>query len=63
MKFTVEIETPSRRKPVTRADDLKERAALQQTLLQVVEAVSNCGRYEGTATGEGATAKFGYSDE
>ncbi|MGY4608993.1 hypothetical protein ACVW16_007405 [Bradyrhizobium sp. USDA 4474] len=54
------IETPARGKPVTRVDDVAERAAIQQALLQVVGAVSNRGAYEGSVTGSGAQGEFTY---
>lgn len=59
-EFIVRITTPARRKPATRAEDIQERARIQQTLLQIAGAVSNCAKYEGTATGAGANAKCGY---
>jgi hypothetical protein len=59
-KFTVTIETPTRHRPKSRAEDIRERAALQSALLQIVGAVSNCGSYNGTVSGGTATGEFTY---
>jgi hypothetical protein len=58
--FIVSIVTPTPSKPATRDDDVRERAAIQQALLQIVGAVSNRAAYEGSITGGSAEAEFSY---
>jgi hypothetical protein len=60
MKFVVTITTPTRSKPNNRPADVRERAAIQQALLQVVGAVSNCGTYEGSVAGGTAKGEYSY---
>jgi hypothetical protein len=60
-KFVVEIITPTRSKPATRAEDVLERSMLQSSLLTIVGQISNCGNYQGQVTGHGGVvAKFEY---
>ena len=62
--FTLTIMTPARRKPQSRADDVTERARLQELLLTVASIVSNTGSYAGDATGaRGGRAEFTYEVE
>jgi len=63
--FIVTITTPSRRRPKGAGpSDVTERGRIQECLLQVVQAVSNCSAYDGVATGPmGGQAEFGYHDD
>jgi hypothetical protein len=59
--FTLTITTPTLRHPNTRADDVTERARIQELLLTVASMVSNTGSYAGDATGaRGGCAEFTY---
>ena len=58
--FSITIITKARHKPTSRTDDVRERAAIQQALLQVVGAVSNTGAYSGSISGGAATGEFSY---
>jgi hypothetical protein len=59
--FVLTITTPASRQPATRADDVTERARLQELLLTVASIVSNTGAYTGDATGaRGGRAEFTY---
>jgi hypothetical protein len=61
--FTIRIETPSKRKPQTRPDDVAERAQIQRALLTIVSAVSNNGSYAGSVTSGTAQAEYSYEEE
>jgi hypothetical protein len=58
--MTITITTPSQRKPASRADDVAERQGLQQVLLQIVSAISNCASYSGQITGGPVSARYSY---
>jgi len=58
--FSITIITPTRTKPSTRAADVAERAAIQQTLLRIISQVSNNGSYSGSIEGGSATAEYDY---
>ena len=56
-KFTLTITTPTDREPVTRTDDVAERARIQELLLTIASIVSNTGSYAGNATGAAVGAQ------
>ena len=57
------IETATKQRPTSRAEDVRERAAIQQALLQAVAAVSNTGAYSGSISGGAASGEFSYHCE